>query len=288
MCAVGVLFADVPVSGGLAGFAICIGVVAFAAREPAPAPLGLANRLTLVRLALVAGLAGHGLSAAVSTDAGPGLAGWTVCLIYSLAALGDYADGAIARRTRTTSALGARLDAEADALGLAAASGIAVLGSGTLPAWYLLAGFARYLFGAGLLLERRHGRRRNELPPSPFRRRLAGFQMGLVAVCLAPFIEPAWAGPATLALGIPFLAGFARDYLIASGRLDPASRRSRRRVALLRRLQPSTCGLAALGAAVLCVLRLAGFPTGSWALAAFFFGWLMFPSRVGRATAGRP
>ena len=116
-----------------------------------------------------------------------------------------------------------RLDAEADALGLAAASGIAVLASGTLPAWYLLAGFGRYLFGAALFVEERLGRRLRALPPSPFRRRLAGFQMGLVAVCLAPFIEPQWAPPATAALGAPFLLGFARDYLISTGRIDPES-----------------------------------------------------------------
>lgn len=279
MCTAGILLAGLPLGGGLLGFALFAGVVAFAAREPAPVPLGLANRLTIVRLAVLAALAGGGLAAALDPGAGRPLAGWMPCLLYAAAAACDYADGAIARRTRTTSAFGARLDAEADALGLAAASGIAVLASGTLPAWYLLAGFGRYLFGAALFVEERLGRRLRALPPSPFRRRLAGFQMGLVAVCLAPFIEPEWAPPATAALGAPFLLGFARDYLIRTGRLDPDSAGPRRLTGLLGRLRRPVSRVAAVAALILGVLKLAGFSTGSWGLAAFFFGWLVRPGR---------
>lgn len=279
VCTAGILLAGLPLGGGMLGFAIFTGIVAFAAREPAPRPLGLANRLTLVRLAALAALAGGGLSATLAPEAGLALAGWLPCLVYAAAALGDYADGAIARRTRTTSAFGARLDAEADALGLAAASGIAVLAAGTLPAWYLLAGFGRYLFGAALFVEGRLGRRLAELPPSPFRRRLAGFQMGLVAVCLAPFIEPEWAPPSTLALGLPFLIGFARDYLIRSGRLDPESAGSRRMTDLLGRLRRPVSRTAAAAALALGLLKLAGLSVGSWGLAAFFFGWLVRPGR---------
>ncbi len=271
--------AGLPLRGGLLGFLIFTGAVAFAAREPAPRPLGLANRLTLVRLAALAALAGGGLAATFSPEAGLALAGWMPCLVYAAAALGDYADGAIARRTRTTSSFGARLDAEADALGLVAASGIAVLASGTLPGWYLLAGCARYLFGAALFAEERLGRRLRELPASPFRRRLAGFQMGLVAVCLAPFIEPEWAPPATAALGAPFLLGFGRDYLIATGRLDPQGAGSRRLTDLLERLRGPVSRTAAAAAVALGVLKLAGLPVGSWGLAAFFFGWLVRPER---------
>ena len=271
----GVVFAGLPLSGGLAGFAILFGVVAFAAREPPPAPLGIANRLTLTRLAVLAALAGAALSTPVSVDARLVLGGWTPCLAYGAAALADFADGALARRTKSASAFGARLDAEADALGMAAASGIAVLGSGVLPLWYLAAGLGRYLFGAALFFEARWGRRLRDLPPSPFRRRLAGFQMGLLAVCLAPGIEPAWALPSTVALGVPFLLGFGRDYLIASGRLDPASVGSRRFVSLLAKLRSPASGTAALLALALGAAKLAGFSTGSWFLAAFFFAWLL-------------
>ena len=126
-----------------------------------------------------------------------------------------------------------------------------MLFSGTLPVWYLLAGFGRYLFGAALSVERRLGRSLRDLPESPFRRRLAGFQMGLVAVCLAPFIEPEWAPPATLALGGPFLAGFARDYLLRTGRIDPESAGSRSLIARLQKLRRPVSGTAAMVAAVL-------------------------------------
>ena len=271
----GIMLAGLPFGGGLAGFAILFGVVAFAAREPPPAPLGIANRLTLIRLAVFAALAGAALSAPVSADARLALGEWIPCLAYGAAALADFADGALARRTKSASAFGARLDAEADALGMAAASGIAVLGSGVLPLWYLAAGLGRYLFGAALFFEARWGRRLRDLPPSPFRRRLAGFQMGLLAVCLAPGIEPEWALPSTVALGVPFLLGFGRDYLIASGRLDPASAGSRRFVSLLAKLRSPASGTAALLALALGAAKLAGFFTGSWFLAAFFFAWLL-------------
>ena len=274
-----VLFTGLPLAGGLAGMAVFFGLIAFVAREPAPSPLGPANRLTLIRLALLATLAGYAFSATSSDEARLALAGWLPCLVYAAAALCDFADGAVARRTGSTSAFGARLDAESDALGLAAASGIAVLFSGTLPVWYLLAGFGRYLFGAALSVERRLGRSLRDLPESPFRRRLAGFQMGLVAVCLAPFIEPQWAPPATLALGGPFLAGFARDYLVRTGRIDPESAGSGSLIARLQKLRRPVSGTAAMVAAVLGILKLAGFPTGSWGLAAFFFGWLILPRR---------
>ena len=162
---------------------------------------------------------------------------------------------------------------------MAAASGVAVLVAGTLPLWYLAAGFARYLFGAGLLVERLCGRPPKDLAPSPFRRRLAGFQMGLLAVCLVPGIEPHWALPSAVALGGPFLVGFVHDYLLASGRLDPASEGSRSFVSRLGRLRAAARRIAAVLAGALGALRIAGFPTGSLALAAFFFAWLTLRPR---------
>ncbi len=284
MFGLAVLLTGLPLAGGLVGLAAFFAVVRYAARESPPSPLGPANRLTLLRLAVLAVLAGTGFAATNSLEARLLLAGWLPCLLYAVAALCDYADGAVARRTGSESAFGARLDAEADALGLAAASGIAVFATGTLPAWYLLAGFGRYLFGAALFVEERFGRRMGKLPPSPFRRRLAGFQMGLVAVCLAPFIEPEWAPPATAALGIPFLIGFGRDYLIASRRLDPERPKSQQFVSALQRLRAPASAVAAVLTAALVAAKLAGLATGSEALAAVFFAWLMFPGR--RVPAG--
>ncbi len=262
---------------GLALFVLVVRAVRFG-RDGAPAPgrLGAANAITLARLVVFAGLGGFmAVSLAFVREAGDAL-GWVPALAYGLAALADGLDGVVARRTGTESAFGARLDAETDALGMAAASGIAVLIVGVLPLWYLAAGFGRYLFGAALFVERRLGRELADLPPSPFRRRLAGFQMGLLAVCLVPGIEPEWALPSTLALGIPFLAGFARDYLLASGRLDPQGAGSRRMVARLQGLRRIVSRPAVLLAAALGILGLAGFPTGWWGLAAVFFGCLIW------------
>ena len=275
-------------SAGLISLALFV-VVMLAVRfgrngAPPPGRLGAANAITLARLVVFAGLGGFGAaSLAFAPEAGTALGhalSWAPALAYGLAALADGLDGFVARRTGTESAFGARLDAETDALGMAAASGIAVLIAGVLPLGYLAAGFGRYLFGAALFAERRLGRGLSPLPPSPFRRRLAGFQMGLLAVCLAPGIEPEWALPSTLALGGPFLAGFARDYLIASGRLDPDGAGSRRLVARLQGLRFPASRMAALLAATFGILKLAGLPTGAWGLAALFFAWLILPRRA--------
>ena len=282
------ILGDLP--AGLAASAVLIGLALFVlvmlavrfGRDAAPAPgrLAAANAITLARLVVFAGLGGFGAASLAFAPEAGAAPGWIPALAYGLAALADGLDGFVARRTGTESAFGARLDAEADALGMAAASGIAVLIAGVLPLWYLAAGFGRYLFGAALFVERRLGRGLSPLPPSPFRRRLAGFQMGLLAVCLAPGIEPGWALPSTLALGIPFLAGFARDYLIASGRLDPEGAGSRRPVARLQGLRFPLSRLAALLACALGILKLAGLSTGAWGLAALFFAWLILPQRA--------
>lgn len=250
-------------AGGLVGAALLFAVVRFASRERVPSGLGAANRVTILRLAIFGALAGYGLSLPFTGE----VPGWAPCLAYAAAATLDFLDGALARRAGSESAFGARLDAESDALGMAAASGIAVLALGTLPLWHLAAGFARYLYGAGLALERRPVR---PLAPSPFRRRLAGFQMGMLAVCLAPGIEPDWATPSALALGVPFLLGFLRDYCFVTGRGDP-------RPTGLERFRAPASVAAALAALALGAAKLAGFSTGAPALGFFFFAWLIRP-----------
>lgn len=243
-------------AGGLVGGLLPAAVTLVAAREGAPPRLGAANRVTIARLALLGAFAGYALSLPF-TGAVPG---WLPCLAYALAAALDFLDGALARRFGSATAFGARLDAESDALGMAAAASIAVLGP--LPLWYLAAGFARYLYGAALALERRPAR---PLDPSPFRRRLAGFQMGMLAVCLAPGIQPEWATPSAVALGVPFLLGFLRDYLVVTGRRDPwpfGIERFRGPGSLAAALAALGFGLAQLG---------------PLALACFFFAWLILP-----------
>lgn len=270
---------DLPLAGGVLGLAGPFLVIAAATRATGPpaAPRSAANRVTLARLALLGGLAGQVAWALASGDPGLAGAGWSLAAAYTAAALGDGLDGRLARRTGASSPFGARLDAEADALGIAAAGAAAVLLLGTLPGWYLIAAFARYLFGAGLALEHRTGRIPRALPGSRFRRRLAGFQMGLLAVCLGPWVRPGWALPSTLALGAPFLVSFVVDYLLVTGRLEPDGRRWSAAVSFLRRARRPGWRVATGVAAALGALALFGAGTGWWALGAFFLAWLLRP-----------
>ena len=219
------------------------------------ARLGPAVPLTLLRLTLVAVLGGHALTLALFPERAGGSAVLLPFALYLPAVLADALDGFVARRRGFATEFGAVLDRETDAVGLAAASLTAVVATGALPAWYLLAGFARYLCALGLFFDERSGRRRRELDPSPFRRRLAGFQMALVAASLAPLpslgFPERWAHPAALALGAPFLLGFARDYLVLSDRLAPEGPRWRALAGFLarRRRLALGAGAAAAGAA---------------------------------------
>jgi CDP-diacylglycerol--glycerol-3-phosphate 3-phosphatidyltransferase len=215
---------------------------------------GLANLLTLFRGGLIALLAGF-----LFAPKPAGLAAWLPAAIFTLAAAVDFLDGWWARRTASQTRLGSLLDMEFDALGILLAVGLAVY-YGQLPLPFLAVGAARYVFVAAAALRRRRGRPVGELPPSYLRRRLAGFQMGVLAVVLWPIASP----PITIIgeglIGIPLLVGFARDWLVVSGRLDPHHSGYRRVSRLLRRavyrwlptlLRAALAAVAALGLAAL-------------------------------------
>ncbi len=177
---------------------------------------GAANRITLARGALLALLAGY-----LFVPEAPGFAGWLPALLYAAAAGADALDGFWARRTGTGTRLGALLDGELDGAGLLLASVLAVQ-YGRLPPVFLAVGLAKPAYAAALGLRRLTGGRLNDLPPSYLRRRLAGFQMGLAAVCLWPPARPPATVLAQVLIGIPLLAGFLRDGLAACGLLDPS------------------------------------------------------------------
>jgi CDP-diacylglycerol--glycerol-3-phosphate 3-phosphatidyltransferase len=179
---------------------------------------GTANLLTLLRGTLAAVLAGF-----LFGDKPSGLAGWLPALLYTLLAGLDYLDGYWARRTGTETAMGEILDQEYDALGILLAVSLAVQ-FGHLPAAFLSVGLARYLFAWAAAWRRRRGLPIRPLPPSNLRRRLAGFQMAVLAVVLWPVAGPPGTVLAGLIVGVPFLLGFARDWLIASAKLDPEHR----------------------------------------------------------------
>ncbi len=176
--------------------------------------LGAANWITMLRAFLLALLAGF-----ILLPRPGGNLAWAPGVIYTLAAVLDFVDGSVARLTRRSTRLGEILDMHWDGFGVLAASFLLVL-SAQVPPWYLLVGFARYLFVFGLWLRRRLGLPVYDLPPNVFRRALAGVQMGFIAVVLLPIFTPpaTWVG--ALLFALPLLIGFLRDWFFVCGLLD--------------------------------------------------------------------
>jgi phosphatidylglycerophosphate synthase len=182
---------------------------------PRAARLGAATHLTMLRGLLVSLVAGFAPVSPV------GAVRWLPAVLYTTAVVCDRFDGIIARRLGETTAFGARLDEAMDALGLLAAPVVAV-SWGRLPPWYLLLGVTYYVYRAAMSL-----RRRLALPlylerlrPRPLTRIFAGLQMALVSVALAPLVSLKLTTIAATILMMPTLAFFARDWLIAIGRLQ--------------------------------------------------------------------
>lgn len=218
--------------------------------EPAIFPdLGVANAITLLRGALLGIFAGFLL---FPQPAG-GLA-WLPVLVYTAAASTDFVDGYLARSTGRATLLGQRLDIEFDSLGALLAVSLAVAYD-KLPAWALLMGLARYLYVGGLAWRRWRGLPIHQPPSSIYGRVVAALFMSFVAVVLWPVLDPAATRFAVIWFALPLAASFGRDWLIAAGRIDPASPAYRsalgrlRRLLLLRlpvllRLVAATCFLA--------------------------------------------
>jgi len=175
--------------------------------------LGWGNLLTWLRGLWIAWLAGF-----LFLPRPEGWLGWLPGLLYLMAALADLFDGYLARRANMLTRLGERLDLLLDGLGVLLAVAL-IVQYGQAPGWYLLVGLARYLFLAGIWLRERLGKPVFDLPPSASRRPLAGAQMGFIAMMLMPLFTPPGTYLAATLFGLPFLTGFARDWLAVSGAL---------------------------------------------------------------------
>lgn len=110
------------------------------AHHPFP-QFGAANAATLVRVALVAGLAGF-----LGETPHPRMASLAVVIVIGLAAL-DGVDGWLARRSGHSSAFGARFDMETDAALILILS-VLVWQNGKAGAWVIASGLMRYAFVA--------------------------------------------------------------------------------------------------------------------------------------------
>ena len=108
------------------------------AHHPFPR-FGVANTVTLVRVALVAAMAGI-----LGEAPGPRMASLAIAIVIVVAAL-DGVDGWLARRGAQSSAFGARFDMETDAALILILS-ILVWQHGKAGVWVLACGLMRYAF----------------------------------------------------------------------------------------------------------------------------------------------
>ncbi|WNE95656.1 CDP-alcohol phosphatidyltransferase family protein [Streptomyces luomodiensis] len=161
---------------------------------------GAANRVTLARATLVGGVT------ALVADSFASSPPVTVLVVLTAVALVlDAVDGQVARRTGTTSALGARFDMEVDAVLILVLS---VYVAASLGPWVLLIGAMRYAFvAASWVLPWLAG----PLPPSTARKTVAALQGVLLLVVGADVLpRPLAVGAALLALTL-LSWSFARD-----------------------------------------------------------------------------
>jgi phosphatidylglycerophosphate synthase len=181
--------------GWIVGILCALTMAAALARGLDPGErLGPASWVTLARATLVVVVAA--LAADSFTHDTP------VALLVTLAAVAlalDLADGWVARRTGTASALGARFDGEVDALLILA---ISVYVAPEYGAWVLAIGIARYVFLAGELLL---PWMRAPLPPRRWRRIVAAMQ-GVVLTVAAAEVLPRALTQALLVAALALLA----------------------------------------------------------------------------------
>lgn len=173
--------------------------------------LGPADLVTLLRAVLACGVAALVVEAAGEPSA-------ALVALATVALVLDAVDGRVARRTRTASAHGARLDGEADAFLMLVLS---VHLAPTVGGWVLAIGGARYAFGAAGLL---WPWLRDPLPRRDWRKVVTAVQ-GVVLVGVATGALPRWLAIALLTGALGLLAeSFGRDvwWLV---RRRPTSRR---------------------------------------------------------------
>ncbi|TFV33533.1 CDP-alcohol phosphatidyltransferase family protein [Streptomyces sp. T1317-0309] len=192
-------------AGWLTGLAFALATWAVLTRAVLRSRLrsfGPANRVTLGRSILVGGVTAL---VADSFESSPPV---TVFVgLTAVALILDGVDGKVARRTGTSSALGARFDMEVDAFLILVLS---VYVSMSLGPWVLLIGGMRYAFVA---VARALPWLNGELPSSMARKTVAALQ-GIALLVAASSLLPGVANVAVVAVALASLVwSFGRDVL---------------------------------------------------------------------------
>jgi phosphatidylglycerophosphate synthase len=190
-----------------AGLMAAGGVAALAglARSYPHDRFGLCNLITLLRAAMVAGLAA--LLASPAGAAADDRTAWAALGVAVAALALDGVDGWAARRSGLSSRFGARFDMEVD-VALALTLALLIWHSDKLGAWVILLGAPRHLFLAAALFA---PALRAPLPPALWRKAGCVAQIGALIVVLAPPVGPAAAAAAALT-GLALVgAAFGRD-----------------------------------------------------------------------------
>lgn len=204
-------------SGWLIGTAYAIVVWAtltFGVRRAGLRTFGAANWVTLARAILVGGvtaLVANVMAGVLLGDVGgvhhTGTAMTVIIVLAAVALALDGVDGQVARRTGTTSALGARFDMEVDAALILVLS---ILVAEPLGPWVLAIGAMRYAFVAAAWAL---PWLRAALPPRLSRKTVAAVQ-GIALVVAGADVLPHLVNVAVVALALASLCwSFGRDVL---------------------------------------------------------------------------
>ncbi|WP_405694185.1 CDP-alcohol phosphatidyltransferase family protein [Streptomyces coelicoflavus] len=190
-------------AGWLTGLAFAFAswaVLSRALHRSRPRSFGPANRVTLGRATLVGGVTTLVADSFRDAPPVPLLVGLT-----TVALVLDCVDGKVARRTGTSTALGARFDMEVDAFLILVLS---VYVAADLGPWVLLIGGMRYVFVAAA---RVRPWLTAPLPPSTARKTVAALQGVLLLLAGADLLpRAANAGVVAVALGL-LVWSFGRD-----------------------------------------------------------------------------
>lgn len=166
--------------------------------------LGPADLVTLFRATLVGGVAALTVDSLGSGRVSDQLV-WTFVCLTVVALVLDGVDGQVARRTSTTSELGARFDMEVDALLILVLS---IHVAGSIGPWVLLIGAARYLrLLAAVPLPWMRGE-----APARYWGKVVAVTQGVVLTVAAAGVLPATIAGAALVLALGLLAeSFGRE-----------------------------------------------------------------------------